>query len=164
MSGRIVQYAPARVLPLAEVRDKVRDRVVALQAAALARKDGEARLAELKKAPQTALSAEPQAVSRAQAKDLPRPLVDAVLRADVSKLPAAVGVDLGEQGYAVARINKVLGRDPVAADVARAQAQYAQTWGEAEAQAYYAALKSRFKVEVKEDVVAAEAAASAASN
>jgi peptidyl-prolyl cis-trans isomerase D len=164
VSGRIVQYAPARVLPLAEVRDKVRDRVVALQAAALARKDGEARLAELKKAPQTALSAEPQAVSRAQAKDLPRPLVDAVLRADVSKLPAAVGVDLGEQGYAVARINKVLGRDPVAADVARAQAQYAQTWGEAEAQAYYAALKSRFKVEVKEDVVAAEAAASAASN
>ncbi|HEY2928949.1 SurA N-terminal domain-containing protein [Piscinibacter sp.] len=163
-SGRIVQHSPARVLPLAEVRDKVRDKVVALQAAALARKEGEARLAELKKAPQTVLSAEPQSVSRAQAKELQRPVVDAVLRADASKLPAVVGIELGEQGYVVARINKVLGRDPVAADPARGQAQYAQTWGEAEAQAYYAALKSRFKVEVKEGALAAESAASAATN
>ena len=42
---------------------------------------------------------------------------------------------------------KVCGRDPVAADAARAQAQYAQAWADAEAQAYYAALKTRFKVE-----------------
>jgi len=164
VSGRIVQYSPARVLPLAEVGAQVRAKVVALQAAALARKEGVARLAELKQAPQTALNAEPQTVSRAQAKDLPRPVVDAVLRADASKLPAVVGVDLGEQGYTVVRINKVLGRDPVAADAARAQAQYAQTWGDAETQAYYAALKSRFKVEVKVGGVAAESAASAASN
>ena len=163
VSGRIVQYAPAHLLPLAEVKEQVRAKVVALQAAALARKDGEVRVAELKKAPQTTLSGEAQAVSRAQAKDIARPVVDAVLRADTSSLPAVVGVDLGEQGYAVARINKVLGRDPVAADATRAQAQYAQAWGDAEAQAYYAALKSRFRVELKERALSIENAASSAA-
>jgi len=163
VSGRIVQYSPAHLLPLAEVKEQVRAKVIAQQAAALARKEGEARLAELKKAPQTSLSVEAQVVSRAQAKDIARPVVDAVLRADTGTLPTVVGVDLGEQGYAVARINKVLGRDPVAADATRAQTQYAQAWGDAEMQAYYAALKSRFRVEVNEGAVTSDNAASGAS-
>jgi peptidyl-prolyl cis-trans isomerase D len=163
VSGRIVRYAPAHTLPLAEVKDKVRERVGAQQAAALARKDGEARLAELKKDPNAALAGDTQVVSRATAKDLPRPVIDAALRASPAALPIPVGVDLGDEGYAVLRITKVLGRDPIAADTARAQSQYAQAWADAEAQAYYAALKSRLKVEVKNDAIAALDAASAAS-
>ena len=160
VSGRIVQYAPARLLPLADVTAKVRERVVAAQAAALARKDGEARLAALKAAPQTELAADAQVVSRAQAKDLPRPLLDAVLRAPSASLPAFIGVDLGSQGYAVAKLVKVLGRDPIASDMVQAQTQYLQAWSAAEGQAYYNALKSRFKVDVK----AAAASASSPAN
>ena len=44
-SARVVKYEPAHTLPLAEVKDRVRAAVVAEQAAALARKDGEAKLA-----------------------------------------------------------------------------------------------------------------------
>jgi peptidyl-prolyl cis-trans isomerase D len=161
VSGRIVQYSPAHTLPLSEVKDKVRERVAAQQAAALARKEGEARLAELRKDPQAALPSPAQVVSRATAKDVPRPVVDAVLRADTSKLPIVEGVDLGEAGYAIARITKVLGRDPVAADTRQAQSQYAQAWGDAETQAYYAALQARQKVEVKENAAAADAASAA---
>jgi peptidyl-prolyl cis-trans isomerase D len=40
-AARVVQHQPARTLPLAEVRDAVRQRLVATQAEALARKDGE---------------------------------------------------------------------------------------------------------------------------
>ena len=47
-SARIVEHSPARTLPLAEVQDRVRAAVVAEQAAALAKKEGEARLAEVK--------------------------------------------------------------------------------------------------------------------
>ncbi len=148
VSGRIVQYTPAHQRPLAEVSAQVRERVKAKQAAALAHKDGEARLAELKAAPQTSLPGETMTLSRAQARDLPRPLLDGVLRADTAKLPTAVGVDLGDTGYAVARIVKVGGRDPVAADTKAGQAQYAQAWGDAEAQAYYNALKLRFKATI----------------
>ena len=42
------------------------------------------------------------------------------------------------------------GRDPVVADPAKAMAQYAQVWADAEAQAYYAALKTRFKVSISD--------------
>ena len=155
VSGRIVQYQPERQLPLDEVKDKVRELVVAQQAAALAKKAGEARLAEVKAAPQTALAASAVTASRAQPKDLARPVLDAALRADASQLPAVVGVDLGAQGYAVVRVTKVLGRDPLVGDMARAKAEYAQVWGDAEIQAYYAALKRRFDVEKTESAAPA---------
>jgi peptidyl-prolyl cis-trans isomerase D len=158
VSARITQYTPAATPPLAEVSTRVREKVVAIQAAALARKEGEARLAALKQAPATDLGTPLQVVSRAQAKDAPRPVIDAVLKAPTATLPAVTGVELGDDGFVVARVVKVLGRDPVAADATRAAAQYAQTWAAAEAQAYYAALKSRFKVEVNLPV-AAEAGA-----
>jgi len=157
VSGRIVTYTPAHQVPLAEVKDRVRDRVKAIQAAALAHKLGEERVAALRAAPDTAMSEAPQVVSRAQARDLPRALLDGILKAPAAKLPAIVGVDLGEQGYAAVRITKVLGRDPIAADATRAQSQYAQAWGDAEAQAYYAGLKARYKVEIKPDAVGAAA-------
>jgi peptidyl-prolyl cis-trans isomerase D len=161
VSGRVVEYAPARTLPLMEVKDKVRQQVAARQAAALASKEGEARLAQLKREPQAAMPGNPVVVSRAQPKDLPRPVVDALLRADAGTLPAVVGVELGDSGYAVARVTKVLGRDPVGADTARAQNQYAQTWGEAEAHAYYASLKRRLKVNVHDKAIATDDVASA---
>ncbi len=113
----------------------------------------------MKAAPQTALEGAAVVVSRAQLRDLPRAVVDAALRAAPDALPAAVGVDLGEQGYAVLRVVKLAGRDPAAADPVKAQAQYAQAWADAEAQAYYAALKSRFKVSLKPAALAASSAA-----
>jgi peptidyl-prolyl cis-trans isomerase D len=146
VSARVVNHAAATTPPLSEVKDKVRQKVVAQQAAAMARKDGEARLAEVRKAPATDLGTPLQVVSRATTRELPRPVIDAVL-----KLPAVPGVDgvsLGDEGFVVARVTKVLGRDPVVADPVRAASQYSQGWAGAEAQAYYAALKSRFKVEV----------------
>jgi peptidyl-prolyl cis-trans isomerase D len=158
-SGRVLQYSPAHQRPFTEVKAMVRDKVAAEQAAAAARKDGEARLAQLNAAPDTSLAA-PLTVSRSQTHELPRPLVDAVLRAP-AKLPSFVGVDLAGQGYAVAKLVKVLGRDPAAGDATRVQAQYAQAWGDAEAQAYYAALKTRLRAE---KTATAAAAASAASN
>ena len=86
--------------------------------------------------------------------------LDAVLKAPVAKLPAFVGVSLGDQGYAVAKIIKTAGRDPVVADPAKAVSQYAQVWADAEAQAYYAALKTRFKVSVSPSATAPREAAS----
>ncbi|MEO8805405.1 MAG: SurA N-terminal domain-containing protein [Burkholderiaceae bacterium] len=164
VSGRVLQYTAAHQLPLAEVKTRVRDRLATVQAAALARKLGEERLAALRAAPDTALTEPVLLVSRAQPREVQSTVLDAVLKAPAATLPAFVGVDLGEQGYAVAKLSKVLGRDPVAADAARGQTQYAQAWGDAESQAYYAALKSRFKVEIKADALkTSESAASAAS-
>ena len=54
-SARVVTHTPARTLPLAEVHSAVRARLVQEQSAALARKEGEARLASLRAAPGEAL-------------------------------------------------------------------------------------------------------------
>lgn len=155
-AARVTAYRPAAVRPLAEVRDQVKARLVAQQAAALARKEGEARLAAAKAAPATAFEKPAVTLSRAKPGDLPRDVVDAALKAPSASLPSVVGVDLGDQGYAVVRVIKVLGRDPVVADPKQASAQYAQAWGAAESDAYYEALKSRFKVKVMAPAATAE--------
>jgi peptidyl-prolyl cis-trans isomerase D len=159
-SARIVDYTPARTLPLADVKDRVRERLVAEQAAALARKEGQALLAQLQKGGDSALP-ESAVIGRASAQGVPRNVVDAVLGADASKLPVPLGVDLGEQGYLVARVTQILPRDPALASEQNLQSQYAQALANAEAQAYLAALKSRFKTEIKAAAGAADGAASA---
>lgn len=163
VSGRVLQYNPAHTLPLAEVSLRVRGRLATVQAAALARKLGEERLAALRAAPNTGLTEPALTVSRAHPLEVPPAILDALLKAPSAPLPAFVGVDLGEQGYAVAKVSKVLGRDPAAAEGGRGQTQYSQAWSDAESQAYYAALKARYKVEIKADALkAAGQAASAA--
>ncbi len=157
-SARIVEYQPARTLPLAEVKAQVRERLVGQQAATLAKKEGQALLAQLQKTGDSTALPETLVIGRVGAQGMPRSLIDAVLAADATKLPATVGVDLGEQGYVVAKVAQVLPRDPALGTEQTLQSQYAQAIASAEMQAYYAALKSRYKAEIKPRV--AEAAAS----
>lgn len=154
VSGRVLKHQPARTLELAEVKDRVREVLVAKKAAELARQEGEKRVAALKQAPGEAL---PTVVtlSRGQSQGAPKSVIDAVMGADADKLPAVVGVDLGPQGYLALRVTKVLPREPVPAaaggeDMLRGQ--YAQAWAAAEAEVVMAALKQRFKAEVKSGV------------
>jgi peptidyl-prolyl cis-trans isomerase D len=72
------------VLPLAEVRERVLAQVRAKQAAAAARKDGEARVAALKQNAGESLGA-PLILSRTKPEGQPRQVVDAALRADITR-------------------------------------------------------------------------------
>ena len=163
-AARVLQYQAARVLPLVEVQTQVRARVVAAQAAAAARKAGEARLAALRSGAD-ASSLPPAAVfSRASAQSQPRELIDAILRADADKLPQWLGVDLGEAGYAVVRVTAVKALATDMPELASLLPRYSQAWAAAESQAYYNALKARYKVKIEAPALAATAAASAAAN
>jgi peptidyl-prolyl cis-trans isomerase D len=149
VAGRISQYTPARTMPLAEVKDQVRQRVVATRAAELARKDGMEKLAAWKANPATANLPAAIALSRQETQKQPAQVVEAALRADPAALPALAGVDLAEQGYAVVKVNKVLPRETQPEAVARQDRdQYVQAWGSAENLAYYNLLKERLKVEI----------------
>jgi peptidyl-prolyl cis-trans isomerase D len=145
-AAHVTQYQAAHTLPLAEVRERVRERVVAARAAELARADGEAKLAQVKASSATELP-DKTTLSRQQRQNMPTAVVDAVLRADAGKLPAAVGVDLGEAGYVVARIDAVLPRESL--DDGPSREQYGQAWSSAETRAYLEALKQRYKAEVR---------------
>ncbi|MCX8516833.1 MAG: peptidyl-prolyl cis-trans isomerase, partial [Rhodoferax sp.] len=144
------QYAPARTLPLAEVRNEVRDKLVSSRSAELAKKDGAAKLEDWKIHPDAAKMGNAVVLSRDQAASVAPAIADKVMHADVTALPAWVGVDLGSQGFAVVRINKVLERTaPDQAQAKQERMQYAQWLANAESQAYFQMLKTRFKAQVK---------------
>lgn len=148
-AGRITQYTPARTMPFADVRSVVRDRVIAVLAAELARKEGQEKLAAWKVAPDSATMPTAILVSRDQPQNIAPLVLGAALRVDTTTLPTLVGVDLGAQGYAVVKVNKVMPRRaPAEAAAVQERAQYAQWWTGAENQAYYGLLKERFKVEI----------------
>lgn len=148
-AGRVVAYSPARTLPLADVGQLVRERVVATRSVSLAMKDGSDKLALWKKEPDKASLPTALVVSRDQAQNVPAVIVSAALRVDAATLPAWLGIDLGTKGYSVIRVNKVIPRLEAEQPSARQdREQYAQWWTAAEAQAYYLALRERFKVEV----------------
>jgi peptidyl-prolyl cis-trans isomerase D len=148
-SGRVTQYSPARSLPFEEVKDKVRTQLVTERAAALAKTEGEAKLAAWQAKPADASFGAAVTVSRLETQSQPVPVIEGALRADPAKLPSLVGVDLGAQGYAVVRVNKTVPRTPPAPEAAHQETQQvAQAVAAAENAAYYDMLKSRFKAEI----------------
>jgi hypothetical protein len=107
MAGRVVEFKPAAKRPLAEVEAAIRQRVTQEEALRLARQAGEAKLAAAKASGDAAGFGEVKTLSRTKQPAInPRPRWP-VLKADVSKLPAYVGVEVPGQGYGVYRIGKV---------------------------------------------------------
>ena len=82
--------------------------------------------------------------------ELAWPVLDAALRAPTNALPAWEGVDLGNAGYAVIKVNRIAQRPAQDAQVLEQQkAQFTQWSSMAEAMAYYEQLKKTFKVQIK---------------
>lgn len=151
VAGRVAEYMPARTLAYEEVQAQVRQRFVAEKAAELARKEGEAKRAAWadNAASATGLSA-PMIVARDLPQNQPRAILDAVLSTNTDALPAWTGVDMGVQGYAVAKVNRVVAPEPAEPQLAQQrQQQYVQWWSTAEGLAYYETLKQRFEVQIK---------------
>jgi len=150
VSARIVSYSPARTQPLAEVQPQVRQRLLAQRAAELARETGEKQLEAWKTGADANGLTAAQVVSRDNAQDLNGVVLNAALSADPKQLPAWVGVNLGDQGYTIVKVEKVLPRQPRDAQaLAQEVQQYSQWWSAAESLAYYDTLKERFKVRIK---------------
>ena len=149
VAGRVVSYSAASPLPLAEVREQVKEKLIALRSAELAHKEGQATLKTWKSKPPEASAVAPVAMSREDPHGAPPKLLEAALRADPAAFPSFVGVDLGSDGYAIAKVNKILTRSaPSDAAATQARAQYAKVWAAAENQAYYGVLKERFKARI----------------
>lgn len=150
VSARVVEHSPARTQALAEVQDQVRARWTAQRAAELAKQKGEAQLAEWKTQGDKAKLPAAVTIARDDTHQFPAKLIDAALRADPAALPALLGVDLAEQGYAVVRVEKIAPPRALPAEAEQqVRQQYAQTWAAAETVAYYNLLKERLKVRME---------------
>jgi peptidyl-prolyl cis-trans isomerase D len=149
VAGRVVEFKPAAKRPLADVEAAIRQRVTQEEAAKLARQAGEAKLAAAKASGDAAGFGEAKTVSRTKQPPINDTAAIAVLKADASKLPAYVGVDVPGVGYGVYRIAKV--SQPGQPDVARRKQeaeQIGRAVGNGETYGFVEALKHKAKAKI----------------
>lgn len=151
VAGRVVSYQPTKQLSFEEVAARVKTLYVEQQSVVLAREAGEAKLKEWRADPAKAQGLLPAVVvARDNPLGMPRQVLDAALQAKTDALPAWEGVGLGDAGYAIVKVNKILPSTERSADSARqASRQYVQLMSTAEGAAYYELLKKKFKVQFK---------------
>jgi len=149
VAGRVVEFKPASKRPFAEVEGIIRQRVAQEEATRLARQAGEAKLAAAKTSGDAAGFGETKIVSRTKQPTINEAAALAVLKADTSKLPAYVGVELPGQGYGVYRIAKV--SQPAQPDAARRKQEAEQIGnavGGGETYGFVEALKHKAKAKI----------------
>jgi len=150
VAARVAQYAPAATQPLESVAAQVRARLVAERAAALAKADGEAKLAAWRAQPGDARLPASITVSRDQSEGLPLKVLTAVLSADLAAGPAWLGLDEGASGFVIAKVIKSVPRQAPAPEMARQEAnELAELWSGAETAAYMAYLKAKYKADIR---------------
>jgi peptidyl-prolyl cis-trans isomerase D len=149
-SARVVQHHPATRQPLEEVKDQVKARVIAAEAARLAKEQGEKLLASLKSADQADLEgfAAATTITRASPGDLAPQAVAEVFKLPVEPLPTYTGVDLGPGGYQLIRLEKASGPDPTAEERRKAyHDQVERVLSQTAVSAYVEQVKSGISIE-----------------
>ena len=157
VAARIVDYKPTALQPFESVKTPIETMLKRKEAQALAAKDGEARLADLKKGEDKLTWGAAKAVSRLDARLLPPPAAQSIFRMDTAKLPSYTGVELPGTGYALFKLTKLVAGEQL--DAARKQAMLQQLGNlvaQEEVQLYLAALRSRYKVDINQAALEAK--------
>ncbi len=148
-SARAVEHKPAAQLKFEEVRADIEKQLRLQEAGKLARREGEARLAELRagKDPGIKWSA-PHPVSRAKSEGLPPQALRDILSADASKLPAFAGFG-ADRGYVLYRVGRIIEAPAkTEADSKSAVARLESEAGNQQFAAFASSLRSRAKIEI----------------
>lgn len=146
---RVGAVEPAHVPPLDKVSDTIRAKLLDERSAEAAKQAGEAALAADRANPAAAPEGfgAPVVVSRQDPKELPRSVLDAVMRLPAATLPAYAGVQSGLD-YTLARLEKVEAGTVDPADKERLAQQVSGAWGQAENEAVLRMLREEYKVQV----------------
>jgi peptidyl-prolyl cis-trans isomerase D len=150
--ARVLEHKPAQLRPLETVRADITRLLTEAEAQKLARAAGETRLADLQsgKGPGAGWG-QPRTVSRETPGGIDPRAIGTVFRADATKLPAYVGVDLAPTGYTVYRISQVAGGGtPDAAKLRAAETGLARLESRRAYEAFLGGLKARSEVTINE--------------
>jgi peptidyl-prolyl cis-trans isomerase D len=149
VAARVTEHQPAAQRKLEEVKDDIAAMLQRQEAGELARKDGAAKLEQLLKGAGAGVKWSPaKTVSRRDPQNLPPEVLRPVMSADVSKLPAYVGLPVADAGYMLVRVSKVIEGDPKQAGdpLPRAAAISAA----AQYEAYLASLRKQADVSINQ--------------
>lgn len=156
IAGHVIEYKPVTHSPLAQVRQQVEESIMLLETEKLALKSGEAKLAELRNGG-TAEFSPAKAISRNNNSSTPPPAAYAIMKADVNKLPAYVGVNLGGMGYRIFRINKIVEQPADEASAKSEEQQVNEFLAAQEMAAYLGVIKKRANAEILKPAAVAKA-------
>ncbi|TAK44384.1 MAG: peptidylprolyl isomerase [Betaproteobacteria bacterium] len=150
VAARVTAHQPAAQRKFEEVRAQIEQRVQQQEAAKLAHREGAAKLAQLASQADAGLKwSAPLAVTVREPKGLSPEALRKVFAADAQKLPAHVGVERGEQGYAIYRVLRVIAAEPRSdAQKAADRAGAARRAGAEQFEAWLAGQRARAKVEI----------------
>ncbi|MEA3195763.1 MAG: peptidyl-prolyl cis-trans isomerase [Betaproteobacteria bacterium] len=147
VAARVVEHRPEEQLEYDKVKAAIGEMLRRKAAAALAQKDGEAKLAELRKGKDAGLKwSPPRVVSRREAQGMPPEVVQRAMSADASKPPAYAGVSFPE-GYLLLRVSKVIEAEAKDIDPQTA-ARIATLYGRSQYEAYVGSLRARGDIEI----------------
>lgn len=163
VAARIVKHYPAELTPFEKVKSVVTEQVTGEKAMVLAREAGEAELARLKDGGAPSGFSPAIMVSRQKISMAGRADMAPIMKADVTKLPAYVGVDVAPNGYVIYRITKVVKPEKTDKNLREVMSrQMTNVMAQQELAAYLEYLRQQAKVEIlvkNPDGETAEAAA-----
>lgn len=149
LAARVVEYTPAATKPFDKVKTEVAALVKTQKESALAKADGEAKLAALQKGEADTVNWAPvRKATRQQMRAMPVPGMQAIFKADAQKLPAYVGAEIGSS-YMIFKIVKVEQPATLEEDKRKSlRAEYNTLVAQQDVAAYLGSLRQRYKIEV----------------
>jgi peptidyl-prolyl cis-trans isomerase D len=155
LAARVLEYKPAAVKPFDSVKAEIEARLKAQEVSLLVKQAGASKLADLQKGGEDKTGwALVKNVSRLQGRQVPPAAMQAIFKADVQKLPAYVGVELGGGNYMLYKIMKI--SQPEKADDNQRkmlQREYSTIVAQEDFAAYLGALRARYKVDINKEAL-----------
>jgi peptidyl-prolyl cis-trans isomerase D len=152
VAARVLEHQPAGVKPLAEVADLIRLKLSTQAALDKALAAGKQALQAAQAGQVTSGMSAPMQVSRMQPMNLPAESVKAIFKADVSKLPAFVGVET-RGGYRLYRINVVKAGDTPAEQGKLVRRDLVRLAGQEELRAYLEYNRAQAKIKINNEIL-----------
>jgi peptidyl-prolyl cis-trans isomerase D len=149
VSARVLDYHAAAPIPLEVVQPQIKNSLQRSAAAEMARKAGQARLAELLKSPSDDGFGAPRWVGRDDPQQLPPAILNSVMQPAPDHLPTFVGTETPDGGYLVVHVLSLRAAEAPAADaLATASQQWLRQLSGADEQSFVQGLRQRFGVTI----------------
>jgi peptidyl-prolyl cis-trans isomerase D len=133
-----------------EVKAEVTKLLKDQRAEAMAKAEGEKKLAELKASKSLEGFGPAAAVARSKPMGLPAGFVNRLIAEPAAKLPAYIGMPI-EGGYAIAWVSDPKVKQPTDAEMKALTREFAQIYGEADRTGYLGALNKKLEAKVLDE-------------
>ncbi|MGA7983811.1 MAG: SurA N-terminal domain-containing protein [Burkholderiales bacterium] len=152
VAARVLEHEAASLRKFDDVKAAIEQDLRRQEALKLAANEGEAKLSKLRLGADAGLKwGAAQQVSRRESKGLSQDALRQIVTADVTKLPAYVGADKDDAGYAIYRISRVIELDnKTDAQAATDVSNLERAEGQVDYDAFVASLRKRAEIEINE--------------